>query len=97
MASNQPNSTLYINNLNDKVHKDELRLQLLALFTTYGKVIDVVASKGPKKKGQAFLVFNDLAGATTAMRACEGMLFYDKPMVFHVAYILRIYLLNLIV
>ncbi|KAJ4481479.1 hypothetical protein C8J55DRAFT_535736 [Lentinula edodes] len=84
MASNQPNSTLYINNLNDKVHKDELRLQLLALFTTYGKVIDVVASKGPKKKGQAFLVFNDLAGATTAMRACEGMLFYDKPM--HIDY-----------
>ncbi|KAJ3764120.1 hypothetical protein EV360DRAFT_77692 [Lentinula raphanica] len=80
MASNQPNNTLYINNLNDKVHKDELRLQLLALFTTYGKVIDIVASKGPKKKGQAFLVFNDLAGATTAMRACEGMIFYDKPM-----------------
>ncbi|KAJ4466546.1 hypothetical protein J3R30DRAFT_3311057 [Lentinula aciculospora] len=84
MASNQPNSTLYVNNLNDKVHKDELRLQLLALFTTYGKVIDVVASKGPKMKGQAFLVFNDLAGATTAMRACEGMIFYDKPM--HIDY-----------
>ncbi|KAJ3994205.1 hypothetical protein F5050DRAFT_1776191 [Lentinula boryana] len=84
MASNQPNNTLYINNLNDKVHKDELRLQLLALFTTYGKVIDIVASKGSKMKGQAFLVFNDLAGATTAMRACEGMLFYDKPM--HIDY-----------
>lgn len=56
-------------------------MQLYALFTTYGKMIDVVASKSPKMKGQAFLVFTDLTAATTAMRACEGMMFYDKPMV----------------
>ncbi|KAG9317525.1 hypothetical protein JVU11DRAFT_1731 [Chiua virens] len=80
MAQSQPNTTLYINNLNDKVNKEELRSQLYALFTTYGKIIDVVASKGPKMKGQAFLVFTDLAAATTAMRACDGMIFYDKPM-----------------
>ncbi|KAH7908495.1 hypothetical protein BJ138DRAFT_1174154 [Hygrophoropsis aurantiaca] len=79
-SSSQPNTTLYINNLNDKVNKEELRLQLYALFTTYGKVIDIIASKGPKMKGQAFLVFTDLAAATTAMRACEGMVFYDKPL-----------------
>ncbi|KAI6105632.1 hypothetical protein F5141DRAFT_1125102 [Pisolithus sp. B1] len=79
-STSQPNTTLYINNLNDKLRKEELRLQLYALFTTYGKVIDIIASKGPKMKGQAFLVFTDLASATTAMRACEGMMFYDKPM-----------------
>ncbi|TFK28789.1 RNA-binding domain-containing protein [Coprinopsis marcescibilis] len=84
MASTQPNSTIYINNLNDKITKDELKTQLYALFTTYGKIIDIVASKSPKMRGQAFLVFSDLAGATTAMRACEGMLFYDKPL--HIAY-----------
>jgi RNA recognition motif-containing protein len=77
----QPNATLYVNNLNDKVNKDELKAQLFALFTTYGKVIDVVASKTPKMRGQAFLVFSELAGATSAMRACEGMVFYDKPLV----------------
>jgi len=75
---------LYINNLNDQVNKDELRSQLYALFSTYGKIIDVIASKGPKKRGQAFLVFTDLAGATSALRACEGMVFYDKPM--HIDY-----------
>lgn len=80
-SSNQPNATLYVNNLNDKINKDELRTQLLALFTTYGKILDIVASKGSKMRGQAFLVFNDLASATSAMRACEGMLFYDKPLV----------------
>ncbi|TFK55481.1 RNA-binding domain-containing protein [Heliocybe sulcata] len=85
MNTTQPNTTLYINNLNDKVNKEELQHQLFALFTTYGKIIDVVAQKGPKMRGQAFLVFGDLAGATAAMRACEGMVFYDKPMRIHYA------------
>ncbi|KAI9447729.1 hypothetical protein H4582DRAFT_1802372 [Lactarius indigo] len=76
----QPNTTLYINNLNDKINKDEIRSQLFALFTTYGKLIDVVATKTPKMRGQAFLVFTDLASATAALRACDGMAFYDKPM-----------------
>ncbi|KAF8529204.1 RNA-binding domain-containing protein [Hysterangium stoloniferum] len=79
-----PNATLYIKNLNDHVQKDELRAQLYSLFNTYGKIIDVIASKSAKMRGQAFLVFADLAGATTAMRACEGMMFYDKPM--HIEY-----------
>lgn len=80
-SSNQPNNTLYLNNLNDKVNKEELKIQLYALFTTYGKIIDIVASKSQAMRGQAFLVFNDLAGATSAMRACEGMMFYEKPIV----------------
>ncbi|KAJ7507743.1 hypothetical protein B0H11DRAFT_2153342 [Mycena galericulata] len=83
-SSSQPNTTLYINNINDKINKEELRSQLYALFTTYGKIIDVVASKNQRMRGQAFLVFSDLAAATTAMRACEGMIFYDKPL--HIDY-----------
>ncbi|KAG6919390.1 hypothetical protein DXG01_006273 [Tephrocybe rancida] len=83
-SSNQPNTTLYLNNLNDKVNKDELKTQLYALFTTYGKIIDIVASKSQSMRGQAFLVFTDLAGATSAMRACEGMMFYEKPI--HIDY-----------
>ncbi|EJD48612.1 RNA-binding domain-containing protein [Auricularia subglabra TFB-10046 SS5] len=81
MASiTNPTPTLYVHNLNDKVKTSELRSQLYALFSTYGRVIDVVASKSPKMRGQAFLVFADLAAATTAMRACAGMSFYDKPL-----------------
>ncbi len=78
---NQPNPTLYINNLNEKINKEELRHQLYALFTTHGKIIDIVALKTEKMRGQAFLVFSDLAGATAAMRACDGMIFYEKPLV----------------
>ncbi|KAF9507084.1 hypothetical protein BS47DRAFT_1304436 [Hydnum rufescens UP504] len=75
-----PNATLYIRNLNDIVKKEELRAQLYALFSTYGKIIDVVAQKGAKKRGQAFVVFRDLAGATSALRSLDGELFYDKKM-----------------
>ncbi|KAF8761353.1 catalytic domain of ctd-like phosphatase [Rhizoctonia solani] len=76
----QPNKTLYIKNLNDQVKKDELKSQLYALFTPYGRIVDVVAIKNPKMRGQAFVVFQDLAGATAAMRAWDGELFYDKEM-----------------
>ncbi|KAF8484444.1 RNA-binding domain-containing protein [Russula ochroleuca] len=76
----QPNTTLYINNLNDRINKDEIRSQLYALFTTYGKLIDVVATKTPKMRGQAFLVFTDLPSATAALRACDGVIFYNKPL-----------------
>lgn len=80
-AMSTPNTTLYIKNLNDHIQKEELRAQLYSLFTTFGRIIDVIALKNTKMRGQAFLVFADLASATAAMRACEGMSFYEKPMV----------------
>ncbi|KIM23707.1 hypothetical protein M408DRAFT_332198 [Serendipita vermifera MAFF 305830] len=79
-----PSPTLYIKNLNDRVNKDELRAQLYALFLPYGQVLDVVALKTAKMRGQAFVVFADLVAATTALRAWHGESFYDKPM--HIEY-----------
>jgi len=32
-------------------------------------------------KGQAFIVFRDLAGATSALRSLDGEIFYEKQMV----------------
>jgi len=58
----------------------ELRAQLFYLFSPYGRVIDIVAQKGPTKRGQAFIVFRDLASATSAMRSLDGEVFYDKKM-----------------
>lgn len=92
MSSNAPNTTLYIKNLNDGINKEELRAQLYALFLPYGKILDVVALKTTKMRGQAFVVFADLAAATTAMRSWDGESFYDKPMVsraIHCALILQ--------
>lgn len=79
-----PNQTLYIKNLNDKIAKQDLRMCLYCLFSTYGTVLDVVALKTPKMRGQAHIVFKDVISAGIAMKACHGMSFLDKEL--HISY-----------
>ncbi|MEE6474481.1 hypothetical protein FKM82_010396 [Ascaphus truei] len=42
--------------------------------------MDIVALKTMKMRGQAFVVFKELASATTALRQLQGFPFYSKPM-----------------
>ncbi|KZF24635.1 RNA-binding domain-containing protein [Xylona heveae TC161] len=79
-SSNPPNQTLYCTNLPDKLQKDDLRLSLYTLFSTYGPVLDVVALKTMKMRGQAHIVFRDIQASTQAMRALQGFNFYGKDM-----------------
>ncbi|KAI5453837.1 hypothetical protein NCC49_004833 [Naganishia albida] len=79
-VNSQPIPTLYVNNIESKVKKDELRRQLYALFVPYGKILDVVAQKGNKMRGQAFVVFEEQSAATAAMRALVGEDFYGRPL-----------------
>jgi len=79
-----PNPTVYLKNLNDKVKKEELCSQIYALFSPYGHILDIVAKRGSQMKGQAFVVFRDIASATGAMRGLDGELFYDKKI--HIEY-----------
>ncbi|CDZ97288.1 Spliceosomal protein snRNP-U1A/U2B [Phaffia rhodozyma] len=76
----QPNKTLYINNINDKIKKPELRHQLYQLFSPYGRIIDITALKTSKTRGQAFVAFVDQVAATTALRSLGGETFYGKPL-----------------
>ncbi|XP_069811313.1 U2 small nuclear ribonucleoprotein B'' isoform X2 [Dendropsophus ebraccatus] len=76
----RPNHTVYINNLNDKVKKPELKRSLYALFSQFGHVMDIVALKTIRMRGQAFVIFKELGSATNALRQLQGFPFYDKPM-----------------
>ncbi|XP_072318505.1 U2 small nuclear ribonucleoprotein B'' isoform X2 [Eucyclogobius newberryi] len=76
----RPNHTIYINNINDKVKKEELKRSLYALFSQFGQVMDIVALKTMSMRGQAFVVFKELAAATNALRQLQGFPFYNKPM-----------------
>uniref|UniRef100_A0A3B4GC82 Small nuclear ribonucleoprotein polypeptide B2 n=1 Tax=Pundamilia nyererei TaxID=303518 RepID=A0A3B4GC82_9CICH len=76
----RPNHTIYINNINDKIKKEELKRSLYALFSQFGQVIDIVAMKTMKMRGQAFVIFKELAAATNALRQLQGFPFYNKPM-----------------
>ncbi|KAL5121856.1 hypothetical protein ACEQ8H_000071 [Pleosporales sp. CAS-2024a] len=75
-----PNRTLYVRGLPDKLAKEDLKRNLYMLFATYGVVLDVVALKTMKMRGQAHIVFRDLDASTQAMRALQGFTFFGKDM-----------------
>merc|ERR1719244_2480061 len=80
MMDNRPNHTIYINNLNEKIKKEDLKKSLYAIFSQFGQIVDIIALKTLKMRGQAFVVFKDIPSATNALRSMQGFPFYDKPM-----------------
>ncbi|KAK7161269.1 hypothetical protein R3I94_004067 [Phoxinus phoxinus] len=76
----RPNHTIYINNVNDRIKKEELKRSLYALFSQFGQIMDIVALKTAKMRGQAFVIFKELSAATNALRQLQGFPFYNKPM-----------------
>ncbi|KAL2124554.1 hypothetical protein VTJ04DRAFT_919 [Mycothermus thermophilus] len=76
-----PNQTLYVTNLpSAKIQKEDLRTALYMLFSTYGAVLDVVALKTMKMRGQAHIVYKDIQTATQAMRSLDGFEFLGRPL-----------------
>ncbi|ORY94734.1 hypothetical protein BCR43DRAFT_494513 [Syncephalastrum racemosum] len=80
MSEIQPNQTLYLQNLPDKINLEELRTSLYHLFATYGDIIDIVTKKEASMREQAFIVYDNVAAATTALRNLNGFSFYQRPM-----------------
>ena len=68
---NLPNQTLYISNLNDKISKELLRRELYVICSQFGNVLDVVALKTPKMRGQAHVVFQHITSASTALQKLQ--------------------------
>ena len=59
----------------------ELKKSLYAIFSQFGQILDIVALKSLKMRGQAFVIFKDINSGTNALRSMQGFPFYDKPMV----------------
>lgn len=74
-----PNQTIYVHNLYEKLNKQELKKCLHAMFSQFGKILDVVALKTYRMRGQAWVVFADVAAATNALRSMQGFPFFEKP------------------
>jgi len=62
----------------------ELKRSLYALCSQYGRILDVVALKTQKLRGQAWVVFSEITAATNAFRGLQDFDFYGKKMVLHV-------------
>jgi RNA recognition motif-containing protein len=67
--------------LDSRCHRADLKRNLYHLFSNHGKVLDVVASRAKGMKGQAFVVFQEMAAATAARRREDGNPFLGKRMV----------------
>ncbi|KYO00327.1 putative U2 small nuclear ribonucleoprotein B'' [Plasmodium gaboni] len=73
-----PNQTLYVNNLEDKINVNDLKFLLYEFFCPYGNIIDINIKKNHKGRGQAFIVFNNIASSTLAYKNLKGKLFLNK-------------------
>lgn len=76
-----PNQTLYVRNLNEKVKADPLKKSLYSLFSPFGSILEIVAMRTERARGQAWIVFADVPSATAAMRQLQGYSFYERPIV----------------
>ncbi|KAK7532146.1 uncharacterized protein J3D65DRAFT_670773 [Phyllosticta citribraziliensis] len=77
-AQSPPSATLYCNNLNDKLLKNDLKRELYMLFSNQSTVIDVVTLKTAKMRGQAHVVFQNAEKAGMAMKALQGYEFHGR-------------------
>ncbi|CAF9926085.1 MAG: U2 snRNP complex subunit msl1 [Heterodermia speciosa] len=73
--TNPPNQTSL-----STLRKPDLRLSLYTLFSTHGPVLDVVALKTAKMRGQAHVVFRDVRDASAALRAENGREFFGAAL-----------------
>merc|ERR1740133_476302 len=75
-----PNQTLYVNNLNDKINTETMKKSLREVFAAFGGIIDIIAMKSLKRRGQAWIIFKEMSSATNALKSLQGFPFYNKPM-----------------
>jgi hypothetical protein len=76
-----PSPTLYVQNLTEKVRKAALKTSLYAIFSPFGRVVQIVHCRSKELRGQAWVVFGDVASATAAMAKMQSYPLFDKPMV----------------
>ncbi|KAH9730508.1 U1 small nuclear ribonucleoprotein A [Citrus sinensis] len=75
-AQNDQSDGYLLRTATDKMEPESLH----AVFKQFGTILEILAFKTLKHKGQAWLVFKDVASATAAVEKMQGFPFYDKPM-----------------
>lgn len=73
-------NTIFINNLSEKVKIPTMKNALKAAFEQFGPICDIVAMSSIKRRGQAYLSFEEKEHAVNAMRAMQGFPLFEKPL-----------------
>ncbi|KAJ3363909.1 hypothetical protein HDU91_002807 [Kappamyces sp. JEL0680] len=85
----EPQATLYVRNLNEKLKVEVLKKGLEAVFGSFGKIVDIKVKRHLRHRGQAFVrqvlavshrSFENKEIATTAMQRSQGFQLFEKPM-----------------
>lgn len=70
---------VYVRNLEERVKLEPLKEALKLIFAEYGNVIDIIAKRNLKAKGQAFVVFDRPESAAQAVEELQGFELFEKP------------------
>lgn len=73
-----PNKTLYINNLNERVRIEDLKDALREMFEEHGEIIEIIAKRNIKMRGQAFIIFTEIYSAHKARETLNGIELFGK-------------------
>lgn len=71
---------MYVRNLEERIKLPELTEALTELFSEYGTILEIVAKKNLKAKGQAFIVFDNAESAEKAIEEVQGFEIFGKEM-----------------
>merc|ERR1711934_26101 len=74
-----PRRTIYVNNLNERVKGEALKVVLRTIFKQFGEILEIVSMDSVRRRGQAFVVFESLDSAKEAKEKMQGFPIYDKP------------------
>lgn len=77
--------TLYLRNIDEKIKIPKLKESLKELFGQYGTIIDIVAHKNIRLRGQAFVVFDELESAIKAHNSLTNQDFLGRPLIVQFA------------
>lgn len=58
---------------------------LETLFSQYGTILEIIAKKNLRARGQAFVVFDSPDSAERAIKEVQGFNLFEKPMVLQYA------------
>lgn len=76
----EPNPTLYVQNIKERIRGERLRRGLKQVFSPYGAIKKIHMRKSLALRGQAFVVFASTEAATTALEKAQGFSFYGQPL-----------------
>lgn len=77
----QPNHTVYIQNLNERVNLKYMKIELERLFSSHGQIHNIILKRRLALRGQAFIIFDTMDSAKHAITSLQGQKLFGKSMI----------------